>query len=209
MPILQGALTFARFTAEPKKRPKDLRRSLAKDLRARAFEPLDKLGEQERAMGWVELHDHDRTELAPSRFLFGAYLMVAYRIDVRRVPASMVRRELEAWARDFSARQSRPPKRAEKAEQKELIIKRLRKRAFVSTQTVDVSWDQDRGEVLVWSPARKIVDEVHVAVEETFAMTLRPRSPGALADRAGVDPDVLAPTAALFGLVEGAADGSA
>lgn len=210
MPILQGAITFARFTAEPKKRPpKDLRRSLAKDLRARAFEPLDKLGEQERATGWVELHDPERTELPPSRFLFGGYLMVAYRIDVRRVPAAMVRRELEGWARDFSARQGRPPKRAEKAEQKELIIKRLRKRAFVGTQTVDVSWDQDRGEVLVWSSSRKLIDEVHVAVEETFDVILRPRSPGALADRTGVSDDVLAPTPALFGAVAGGVDGAA
>ena len=213
MPILQGAITFARFFAEPRKtRPKDARRSLAKDLRAQAFEPLDKLGEQERTAGWVELHDNDSTELPPGRFLFGSRLLVTYRVDVRKVPAAMVRRELDAWGREFSVRQSRAPKRAEKAEQKELIIKRLRKRAFVTTQTVDVSWHQDRGEVLIWSSSRKMVDEIHVALEETFDLSMRARSPGVLADETGVASEVLAPSDALFGVAltyEGGSDAEA
>ena len=200
MPIQQGAVTFARFMAEARKpRSKDVRRSLAKDLRSQAFQPLDRLGEQERTTGWVELDDADSVELPPSRFLFGSHLLVAYRIDQRKVPAAMVKRELDGWARDFLSRQNRSPKRIERAEQKELIVKRLRKRAFVTTQTIDVSWNLDSDEVLIWSPARKTVDEIHVALEETFDLRLHSKSPGALADATGARAASLAPTVALFG----------
>ena len=211
MPILQGAVTFARFEAQPpKKRPKDPRRSLARDVRARAFEPLDKLGEQERTAGWVELLDHDGVELPPGRFLFGPRLLVTYRIDARKVPAQMVRRTLDEWAKDYATRHGRTPHRTDRATQKELILKRLRKQAFVTTKTHDVAWNLDTNEVLIWCSSRKIIDEIQIAVEETFEVPLSPRSPGALADASGATPAQLTPTAALFGLeieVEGRTDG--
>ncbi len=201
MPILQGAVTFARFSAaESKQRPKDLRRSLARDLRGESFQPLDTLGEQERATGWVELYDHESVELPPARFLFGPHLMVTYRVDQRRVPAALVKRTLDDWAKDYAQRQGRPPKRTERTEQKELIIKGLRKQAFVTTKTFDVSWNLDTNEVLVWSSARKTIDEIQVALEETFDLQLTTRSPGRLAEASNASPVVLAPTIDLFGV---------
>ncbi|MEM7674580.1 MAG: recombination-associated protein RdgC [Myxococcota bacterium] len=200
MPILQGAVTFARFRAEPlKPQPKDVRRAFAKDLRGRGFAPLDKLGEQERATGWVELHDHDSVGLSPARFLFDGRLLVAYRVDTRRVPSATVRRNLDDWAKDYQLRQGRPPKRTERSEQKELIIKRLRKQAFIATQTIDVAWNLDTDNITIWSSTRKLIDEVHIALEETFEIRLKPISPGALAEATGASDKVLAPSKALFG----------
>jgi len=201
MPILQGAVTFARFRAEPQKpQPKDVRRAYAKDLRGRAFAPLDKLGEQERATGWVELHDHDSIALSPARFLFDGRLLTTYRVDIRRVPSAMVRRTLDDWAKDYKLRQGRPPKRTERSEQKELIIKRLRKQAFIATQTVDVAWNLDTDDVTIWLSTRKLIDEVHIALEETFDIRLQPVSPGALAEATGASDKVLAPSKVLFGV---------
>jgi recombination associated protein RdgC len=61
MPVLGGAVTFARVRSEPgKKLPSDTRRWLAKGLASGAFEPLDpSKGDEERAAGFVELEDHE------------------------------------------------------------------------------------------------------------------------------------------------------
>ena len=57
MPVLKGAVTFARFRAErTKDEPKDLRRSLANALRKSAFEALDPTGDEDRAAS-VLRHD--------------------------------------------------------------------------------------------------------------------------------------------------------
>ncbi len=200
MPLLKGAVTYARFAATSHKEPvKDPRRSLANALRKAAFEPLDQTGEQDRAAGWVELEDHDATELAPSRFLYGSYLLATWRVDSIRVPAALVRSEIDAWARQFEERAGHPPKRSDKAEQKELVLKKLRRRAFVTTQTFDVSWNQDTNAVQIWAASKKIVEEIQIAIEEAFDVSLQPTSPGARVEASEIDPESVRPTPALFG----------
>lgn len=198
MPILRGAVTYARHFAErTKKKPKG--RGLASALAAAAFEPLDASGEQDRAAGWVELEDNDSTALTPSRFLYGSHLLATWRVDARRVPSAAVNRELDEWCRTFEEKVGHPPKRADKAAAKEQVLKRLRKRAFIVTRTFDVSWNLDTDEVQIWASSRKIIDEILIAIEEGFGVTLMPTSPGARAQADGLDTDGLKPTPELFG----------
>ncbi|MEQ8279700.1 MAG: recombination-associated protein RdgC [Deltaproteobacteria bacterium] len=200
MPLLKGAVTYSRFRAEHHKEPtKDPRRSLANALRKGAFEPLDQSGEQDRSAGWVELEDHQATDLAPSRFLYGSYLLATWRVDSVRVPAALVRSEIDAWSRAFEEKIGHPPKRADKSAQKEIILKKLRRRAFVSTQTFDVSWNLDTNAVQLWASSKKIVEEIQVAIEEAFDVTLHSTSPGARVDASDVDVDKIRATPELFG----------
>lgn len=203
MPVLRGAVTLCRFHAEwpeKKPRPKDPRRSLPNALRRNTFEPLDRSGEEERSAGWVELDDHDGTGLAAAQVLFDGTLLVTWRVDLVRVPAAIQRAEVERWARAYEAKQGRPPTRTDKAAEKELILKRLRKRAFITTRTHDVVWNLDSDEVQVWSASRAAVEEIHVTIEESFGVRLAPTSPGARLEAAGLDPARLKPTEALFGV---------
>jgi recombination associated protein RdgC len=200
MPVLKGAVTFARFRAErTKEEPKDLRRSLSNALRKSAFEPLDPTSDEDRAAGWVELEDTESTELAPGRFMFGDYLMASWRVDTLRVPAPRLKAELEQWTRAHEAQHGEPPKRAAKKAQKELILKKLRRQAFPASRTYDVTWNLETDVIFVWASGRKIVDEIVVALEEGFGLRLHAQSPGALVERAEISKDNIEPTPELFG----------
>lgn len=200
MPVLKGAVTFARYRAErAKDAPKDLKRSLANALRRNAFEPLDPTSDEDRAAGWVELEDHDATELSPSRFVYGDYLMATWRVDTLRVPANRVNAELDRWARVHEAEKGEAPTRTSKKAQKELILKKLRRQAFPVTRTYDLTWNLDKDLIFIWASARKIIDEITIALEDGFGLRLYAQSPGALAELAEIDVDDIQPTPELFG----------
>lgn len=200
MPVLKGAVTFARYrVVRTKEDPKDLKRSLSHALRRNAFEALDPTGDEDRAAGWVELEDNDEVELSPKRFLFGDYLMVSWRVDTLRVPSARVKAELDRWSRVHEAEKGEAPTRASKKAQKELILKQLRNQAFPITRTYDLTWNLEKDVILVWSSARKIIDEIVIALEDGFGLQLLAQSPGALADAAEIDDDDIQPTPELFG----------
>lgn len=200
MPLERGSVTFTRFAVERTRAdPKDARRSLATALRRHAFEPLDPSGEEDRAAGWVELEDPESSNLAPASFLFGDHLLIAWRVDTLRVPTAHVRAELDRWARAHEAESGQPPKRAEKTAQKELIVKKLRKRAFPTRRTYDVSWSFETDQLLIWTTTKKVLEEVTEVMEESMGLRLHALSPGALCQLQDIDPDAVQPTDALFG----------
>jgi recombination associated protein RdgC len=200
MPVLRGAVTFARFRSETGKLPQDTRRWLARGLARGAFEPVDvQRGEDDRAAGFVSLEDPDSTEFT-SGVLEGGRALFAFRIDTIRVKASAVRAELERWTAAFAEEHRRPPTRGEKAGARDEIRHRLRQKQAPTTRVFDVSWSLDTGEAQVWAASRKVVDEVAAAIEAAFEVKLAPMSVGAQAVRAGIAEGALAPTAALLGL---------
>jgi recombination associated protein RdgC len=103
----------------------------------------------------------------------------------------------------FQAEHDRAPTRGEKAGAKDEIRHRLRGRTPPSTRVFDVSWALESGELLVWAASRKAVDEIALAIEASFEVTLAPCSASAQAVRAEIAEAALAPTAALVGLAQG------
>lgn len=202
MPVIRGPITFARFRVEQvDERPADVKRWLSRGFRAHAFEPLDPAGEDDVSSGWVEIEDADQTELAPSRLIHGEYVLVAYRVDRLRVPAAQVRAELDKWTRAFEANNKRPPRRAERAEEREAIVARLRKRAFPVSKTHDVSWNLSTDQLQIWSTSRKVVDEIEAALEKQFHLRLHALAPGAYSSLLRLPAEaeaLLAPTSELM-----------
>ncbi len=199
MPILRGAVTFARFRSESGAPPRDARRWLTRGLARGAFEPIDvERGEDDRSAGFVALEDADSTDFGSA--LERGRALFAFRVDTIRVKASAVRPELERWAAAFSAEHRRPPTRGEKATAKDEIRHRLRKRQPPTTRIFDVSWSLEAGEQQIWAASRKAVEEVAVAIEAAFEVKLAPLSAGAQAVRADVAESALAPTPELLGL---------
>lgn len=201
MPVLSGAVTFSRFRAEPAgDAPSDTKRWLTKGLKTGAFEPIDQRTEEERAVGFVQLENADATDFPPGSFLYGEYALFGFRVDTLKVPASLLKAELEKWAKAFEKENGRPPTRGEKAENRASIRHMLRQRAVPNTKVHDVSWNLKTQQVQVWAASRKTVEEVMLAVETAFSVKLQPLVPVAFAARAGIPDDALTPTPELIGL---------
>jgi recombination associated protein RdgC len=200
MPVLRGAVTFARFRSGTGKPPRDTRRWLTRGLALGAFEAIDvQRGEDDRAAGFVALADPDSTDFTSGVLEMG-HALFAWRIDTIQVKAAAVRSELERWAAAFPNEHRRPPTRGEKATARDEIRDRLRRRQPPTTRVFDVSWALDAGELQIWAASRKVVEEVAAAIEAAFEVKLAPLSAGAQAARAGIAEGALAPTPELHGL---------
>jgi recombination associated protein RdgC len=204
MPVLRGAVTFSRFRAEsaqdaPAETKREPKRWLTEGLKARAFEPIDRDTEEERAQGFVELEDNEATGFGPGALFHGEYALWGYRIDQLKVPGSALRAELTKWASAFEKEKGRPPARGEKAESRSSIRHLLRTRAAPNSQVHDVSWNLKTNQVQIWAASRKAVEEVQQALEAALQVKLVPQVPVAMASRAGISEEALAPTAELIG----------
>lgn len=200
MPVLHGAVTFARF--EVRAEQFDPKRSLPKGLKAHAFEPIDRKrgADQDRAAGFVELEDPDGVEFATSNLYAGQHARFAYRVDQLKIPSAALKSELAAWVAEFEGENARKPSRQEKARQRDAIRDTLRSAAVPTTKTFDVSWELTANRLKIWATSRKIVEEIQAAIEQAFGVKLEPLVPVVLAGRLGVDDAALAPTAALLGV---------
>lgn len=198
MPILRGAVTFSRFRVVPAgEPPRDHKQWLTRGLKPRAFEPIDRRGEDERAAGFVELEDTDATEFSVGTVFNGEYALFGWRVDQLKISASALRDELEKWSRIYEAEKGQPPRRAEKNEQRALIRQQLRNRATPSKRVFDVSWNLKTGQLQVWAASRKAIDEVHEAISKAFDVKLLPLIPSAMAESLGIPEAALGPTTEL------------
>jgi recombination associated protein RdgC len=200
MPILRGSVSFARFRAErTDQTPKNLQRAMTQALKLKAFEPIDRKGEEDRASGFVELAEPDRSEFATSDVFQGERALFAFRVERLRVPGPAVNAEVEAWRKTFTQEHSRPPKRAETNAARDDLRRQLRQRTLPSVAVFDVSWNLRSERVLIWATARKVVEEIQVTLEDALKLRLVPQVPAAIAERNRVPDDRLGPTALLFG----------
>lgn len=201
MPVLRGAVTFSRFRAESSGDgfPQDLKRWLTKGLKAHAFEPIDRRSQEERAAGFVELENPEATEFPTGALFHGEYALFGFRVDQLKVPASVVRSELNKWAATFTKEKGREPSRVEKAEARGNIEQVLRNRATPRSKVFDVSWNLKTHQLQIWAASRKAVDEVLLAVEGALSTKLKPLVPTAFAEEAGIAEDALGPTPELIG----------
>jgi len=199
MPLLRGSVTYGRCTAEYEERPKDFRRWLSRGFRKQAFEAIDRDSDEDRSAGWVELGDPDAVELAAGSLIHGEYVLLSFRVDTIRVPRQLLNPKVDAWSKEYEEANGRKPKRSEKRETKDLLHRRLRRRAFPSTRTYDVSWSLTTDQIQIWTSSRKIIEEIQIALEEAFSIGVHPQTVSSIATSMGYEPDDLTPTAALVG----------
>lgn len=197
MPIRKGSISCSRFRIQGNA-PKDLRRWVTKTLTARAFEPIDAKGDEDRAAGFVELEDNAATAFLPGALFESGYALFAWRVEKIRIPSAALRGELSSWAQKFEAKNGRAPGRREKTEQKDALRKTLRAKTEPSVKVFEVSWQLTNGEIVVWGTSRGIVEEIQAALEEKLEVRLVPRVPASFMPPNRLD--ALAPTPELFGL---------
>lgn len=196
MPVQRGSVSFSRFRlgGDP---PKDVKRWLTGALRARAFEPIDPKGEEDRAAGFVELENERGTGFSAGAVFSGPWALFSWRVEKLRIPSAQLREQLTLWTTKFEAQHGRPPGRREKAEGKEAARRSLRSKLEPVAKTFDVSIALETGEVHLWASSRTVVEEIHEALESGLKVRLVPRVPAAFVRADALDR--LEPTPELFG----------
>ena len=198
MPIATGSVTLTRYRVETD--AKDPGKLLGVQLRAHKFEPLDRAGPEERALGFVELEDRDGVAFSPGALHQGEHAVFSLRVDEIKVPAAALKAELERWLATFERENKRPASRKEKADAKAELRHTLKSRLPIQTRAFDVSWHLSSGLLLVWAASRKAIDEVQATLEKACKLRLVPLAPATVADALELAEKSLAPTPELSGL---------
>lgn len=195
MPILKGAVTFARFRVEGfDKRETNW---ITKNLKVHPFEPIRKSSEDERSAGWVELENRDAVEFSTGAVHYGEYALFSYRVDVLKVPGGQLKEELEKWIKAFEAEHTRPAKRGEKNDARAALKQQLRQKMTPRVKTFDVSWNLKSQELQIWAASRKTVEEIESALEKTFSLKVVALAPTTAALALGLKEEDLTPTPEL------------
>ena len=196
MPIRRGSVNLARFRLEGAV-PKDTKRWLQKGLGKGAFEPIDPKSDDERAAGFVELEQTDKTDFSAGALFHGLHALFAWRVDRLKVPTNALRAGLLQWSQAFETKNGRPPGRREKAEQKESLKKAMRTKQAPVSKVFELSVDLTSHDVFVWATSRTVVEEAQAVLESNLEVKLIPRVPAAFLAPGVLDS--LKPTEALFG----------
>jgi DNA recombination-dependent growth factor C len=177
----KGSVTARRYlvrgkSAEPAR--------LLKGARAHALVPIDPDSEVERVAGWAAAHDPEVTDLGADTLFTtdGRSLVCTLRVDTLKPPAAVVKKLVAEKLRALG----RKPSKRDKQEAKAMVVKSLRKRAFVQTRATDVVWQLDAGRVWFFSHGKKLNELVVDLFAKSFGLELQPAGPGAVAGRAAL-----------------------
>ncbi|MBI5440801.1 MAG: recombination-associated protein RdgC [Deltaproteobacteria bacterium] len=183
MGILNGGIRFRRYAVDGELPPdfRDLYEQSIQQLGFRDFEPEDT---REQVMGWAPVDDLFGSELHLDRWLVESSINLTLRIDTKRIPSRFLKQECRKLEAEWKLKAGREDlTRAEREEIVEIVTRRLLERVIPSCQGIDVSWDLDRGDVLVWSTSERANEAFRTLFEKTFGRKLRPLFPYALALR--------------------------
>ena len=184
MGFANSACSFTRFRIlDPI--PNDLWAQIPDKLKQFAFRDIDDIPEMQ-AQGWVCYEDMLDTEWATAPPQKGAYIVFSLRLDIRRIPAGVVKKHLAVALRDEKNRMHEQGKtfvsRERKKELKEQVMLRLRMRFLPIPSEFNVLWSIDRNEVWFASTQGKMIDLFIEEFFKTFDLKLEQLTPYNLAD---------------------------
>ena len=132
-------------------------------LRRQPFVPCGPA--QAQSQGWVPPRGDPHAPLVEA---VAGHRLMRLRLEHKRVPAAVVRRELQARCAQIEATEGRQPGRREQRELKEAIQLELLPRAFAHTVDVGVWWDVRAGRLLLDTTSAQRVDAVTTALVEAL-----------------------------------------
>lgn len=186
MPALKGSLTYTRLFVDGELR-KDFRDAFMKAIRLRSMKPLDPDEEALERAGWCTMGEPFDVAPAYEDVFYNEYLNLGYRTDKWIIPPTLLRAKLREAETAQLARKSRERlTREEKAELKELVVKRLRKQLAPATRVVDLSWSLDEGVVRFFSQSDRAILAMSDLFHRTFGLKLVAEAPYTLAARLGL-----------------------
>jgi Putative exonuclease, RdgC len=195
MPLRKGNAACVRYqVVEPL--PKDVRRWLLRALEALAFVPIDLAGEEDEALGTVNIENSDRPEFEAGTVFFEHHALFAFRFEKLRIAPRAVKKNMDAWRKKFEATERRRPSRIEVADAKSSVRKALRGSAEPVARVVEVSIDLPTRMLTVWTTSRRQVEAIAEALQSRLSVQLRAQVVASFFDERALRS--LTPTAALF-----------
>ena len=138
-----------------------------------------------QAQGWVCFEDMLDSEWAVAPPQKGAYIVFSLRLDMRRIPAGVVKKHLALALRQEKERMREQNKtfisRERKKELKEQVMLRLRQRFLPVPGEFNVLWATDKNEVWFASTQNKMIDLFMEEFLKTFELHLEQLTPYTLA----------------------------
>ncbi len=139
-------------------------------LAVKAFQSIESSSE-ENSEGWTQVdHPDDASFEVPSAFWRDNYLLFSLRRDQRKIPAAVLKshtaREEGAFL-SMHPNLRRTPKN-KRNEIKEQVQLRLMSRCLPVPSTVDVVWDQKKGQLTLFSLGSKVIERFEDNFRKTF-----------------------------------------
>ena len=153
----------------------DFRDRFLKGVRENAFLAVPDAADGELRHGWVDVFKPASTLFELDTFLFDRFVCLTLRVDKKTVNGMY--RKITLTERLAAVRKLRDVKKLSKAEKTDVIEAldaELFGRALPSVATVDVAWDTQSGQVIVFSTSETLVELVKVRFETTFEVHLQP-----------------------------------
>ncbi|MBQ1844716.1 MAG: recombination-associated protein RdgC [Desulfovibrio sp.] len=183
MGFLNSSCSFTRFAiVDPV--PPELWADIPQLLKKGAILDIDDLPELQ-ADGWVCFDDYLDTEWVTAPPQKGGYLAFSLRLDIRRIPAGVVRKHLDKAIKQEKEDNARSGKkfisRERKKELKEQVVLKLRSRFLPVPGEFNVIWNTASNEVWFASTQTKVKELFTTKFLNTFNLHLRELTPSALA----------------------------
>jgi recombination associated protein RdgC len=186
MPALRGSLTYVRYFVEGAL-PDDFQERSLKSIRLRAMRPLDPNEEVSERSGWCRLGEPMDTDLDFEDVFYNSYVNLGLRTDRWVIPGALVRARMREAEKAYLQKKGRERLgRKERAELKELVVKKLRREMTPVTRAFDVSWSLDEGIVRFFTHAARHGAALEALFAKTFSLKLVAEGPYTLAARIGL-----------------------
>ena len=191
MGLLTGNLSFRPYRVV-EDLPPDFRTTFLEAIHRKSFRENLESRSAEENVGWVNIADPDDTHLDLNKVLHDHYLVLALRIDKKRVPAKLL--AILARRRMEEVREAKGLERltaSHKREIKEAVLEDLLGRALPSVAVYDMAWDINTGRVRIFATSDTLCDLFRVFFEDTFKLHLLRTRPSTWLERAGLPDDVI------------------
>lgn len=184
MGFVSGTANFTRYRVEGSP-PEDYFESYPSRIAQHAFREIDENSINERSAGWVDIMDMFNNRFDGMEFFREPYIALSYRLDVKRVPPKALKQysrqaELEIMASEDLQYLAK----ARKEEIKGAVSGRLLMRAIPVSNTYDMLWNLQTGQVFFGCVKSAICDEFAEFFHNTFELFLTAVIPYSLACRA-------------------------
>ena len=183
MGFLGSSCSFTRFRViDPV--PDELWAEIPQLLKKGAILDIDETTDSQ-ADGWVSFDDYLDTTWQAGPPQKGAYMAFSLRLDIRRIPAGVVRKYLDLALKREKAENEKNGKkfisRERRKELKELVQISLRRRFLPVPSEFNVIWNTANNEIWFASTQEKVIELFVQRFLATFKLHIEQLTPSALA----------------------------
>ena len=174
MGAFQGGLTYRQYQVR-ERLPQHWQAKLQQGLVNNVAKPLDPEGDQDRVVGWCSAQFILDTDMGLEHCLRDPYLVVALRVESINIPAGLLKIHCESEERRLKRELKKETlSRYERAEVREQVEAKLRKRVLPSMKSYELLWNTETGVVRFFTTNKGLNEELMDLFEDSFGLTLVP-----------------------------------